>query len=109
MSDELKIIANESGTFEEYDDTYDITIHCESETDQEQVLQILNGKNLMDDMQQSIRAELDDLKRYVGYLRDEFPEHMGRHLYDQAANLVKDTADDIDATVRNLQKILWEE
>lgn len=109
MSEELKIIQNEDGAFEEYDDTFDVTIHCESKADQEQVLQILNGKNLTDDMQQSIRAELDDLKRYVGYLRDEFPEHMGRHLYDQAANLVKDTADDIDATVRNLQKILWEE
>lgn len=109
MSEELKLIANESGTFEEYDDTYDITIHCESETDQEHVLQILNGKNLTDDMQKSIRTELDDLKRYVGYLRDEFSEHMGRHLYAQAANLVKDTTDDIDATVRKLQKILWEE
>jgi hypothetical protein len=40
---ELKIIAGEDGVFKEYDDTYDIVIHCESEEEQDEVLERLNG------------------------------------------------------------------
>lgn len=43
MSEELKIIANEDGTFSEYDDTFDITIHCRSEEEQNEVLAKLNS------------------------------------------------------------------
>lgn len=43
MSDELKIIENEDGTFSEYDDTFDITIHCQSEEEQNEVLEKLNA------------------------------------------------------------------
>ena len=43
MSEELKIIANEDGTFSEYDDTFDITIHCQSEEEQNEVLEKLNA------------------------------------------------------------------
>lgn len=43
MSEELKIIANEDGTFSEYDDTFDITIHCQSEEEQNEVLAKLNA------------------------------------------------------------------
>lgn len=46
MSEDLKIIANEDGTFSEYDDTYDITIHCESEADQKDVLARLNDTHI---------------------------------------------------------------
>lgn len=46
MSDELKIIANENGTFSEYDDTFDITIHCEGEADQKDVLARLNDTHI---------------------------------------------------------------
>lgn len=43
MSEELKIIQNEDGTFSEYDDTFDITIHCQSEAEQSEVLAKLNA------------------------------------------------------------------
>lgn len=47
MSEELKIIENEDGTFSEYDDTFDITIHCQNEEEQNEVLAKLND-NLID-------------------------------------------------------------
>ena len=43
MSEELNIIQNEDGTFSEYDDTFDITIHCKSEEEQNEVLAKLNA------------------------------------------------------------------
>ena len=43
MSEELKIIENDDGTFSEYDDTFDITIHCQSEAEQNEVLAKLNA------------------------------------------------------------------
>jgi hypothetical protein len=42
MSRELKVIMNQNGVFEEYDDTYDITIHLESEEEQDKILEWLN-------------------------------------------------------------------
>ena len=30
MIDGIKLVQNENGEFEEYDDTYDVVIHCES-------------------------------------------------------------------------------
>lgn len=43
MSEELRIIQNEDGTFSEYDDTFDIMIHCQSEEEQNEVLAKLNA------------------------------------------------------------------
>ena len=43
MSEELKIIENDDGTFSEYDDTFDITIHCQSEKEHYEVLAKLNA------------------------------------------------------------------
>lgn len=43
MSEELKIIQNEDGTFSEYDDTFDITIHCQSEKEHYEALAKLNA------------------------------------------------------------------
>lgn len=42
--DELKMIMNDAGAFEEYDDTYDITIHCTSAEEQQQVMDKLNER-----------------------------------------------------------------
>lgn len=39
---ELKLIANDDGVFEEYDDTYDLTIHCTSQEEQDEWLMKLN-------------------------------------------------------------------
>ena len=43
MSEGLQLILNDDGVFEEYDDAYDLTIHCESKEEQEKVLKKLNG------------------------------------------------------------------
>lgn len=42
MKDEIKIIQDEDGHFVEYDDTYDLTIHCTSQEEQDEVLMELN-------------------------------------------------------------------
>lgn len=39
---ELNMIMNDDGVFEEYDDTYDLTIHCTSQEEQDEVLLRLN-------------------------------------------------------------------
>lgn len=43
MSDVIEIVQNEDGTFSEYDDTYDITIHCETEDEQKKVIERLKS------------------------------------------------------------------
>ena len=42
MSDGIQLIIREDGTAEQYDDTYDLTIHCTSEDEQREVLKIMN-------------------------------------------------------------------
>lgn len=49
MSDEMKLIQNEDGTFSAYDDTYDIIIHCETEDEQKKVIEHLRGIKLQED------------------------------------------------------------
>ena len=41
MADGIKIIADENGLFNIYDDTYDVIIHCESEEEQNSVTETL--------------------------------------------------------------------
>lgn len=40
-ADGIKIIADENGLFNIYDDTYDVIIHCESEEEQKRVMETL--------------------------------------------------------------------
>lgn len=42
MSDVMELVQNEDGTFSAYDDTYDITIHCETEDEQKKVIEWLS-------------------------------------------------------------------
>ena len=42
MSETISIMFDENGRAIVYDDTFDITIHCESEEEQNRVLEILN-------------------------------------------------------------------
>jgi len=44
MSEELQLMLNNDGVFEKYDDTYDLTIHCESKEEQEEVLSRLSRR-----------------------------------------------------------------
>jgi hypothetical protein len=43
MSDAMKCIQNKDDTFSTYDDTYDITIHCETKEEQEKVIERLSA------------------------------------------------------------------
>ena len=45
MSDVMELVQNEDGTFSAYDDTYDITIHCETEEEQKKVIERLESTN----------------------------------------------------------------
>lgn len=45
MSDVMEFVQNEDGTFSAYDDTYDITIHCETEEEQKKVIERLKSTN----------------------------------------------------------------
>mgnify|MGYP003421923339 CR=1 FL=1 len=42
---ELELVENEEGAWELYDDSYDITIHCETEDEMNRVIDILKGKS----------------------------------------------------------------
>ena len=42
MSETISIMFDENGMAKLYDDTFDISIHCESEEEQNKVLEILN-------------------------------------------------------------------
>lgn len=44
----LQIIQNDDGVFDVYDDTYDITIHCTSQEEQDNVLKKLNREECSD-------------------------------------------------------------
>lgn len=43
MSDGITLMIGEDGIAREYDDTYDITIHCESEEEQRQAIERINN------------------------------------------------------------------
>lgn len=43
MSGEMTLVQNEDGAFSAYDDTYDITIHCETEEEQKKVIERLSA------------------------------------------------------------------
>ena len=43
MSDGMMLIINDDGKAEIYDDTYDITIHCTSEEEKNEVIEHLNS------------------------------------------------------------------
>lgn len=44
MSETISIMFDENGKAKIYDDTFDITIHCENEEEQNKVLEILNRR-----------------------------------------------------------------
>lgn len=46
MGDEYKLTCNEKGKWEEYDDTWDITIHCRNEEENKLVRNMLENMQL---------------------------------------------------------------
>lgn len=49
MNGEMTFAQNKDGTFSEYDDTYDVVIHCETEEEQKKVIERLRGIKLQED------------------------------------------------------------
>ena len=74
MSDEIMLVFGEDGVAREYDDTWDITIHCESEEEQKAVLEKLNNSN------QEVKKSSDLISR------QEAIEHLKKRLYETALN-----------------------
>ena len=57
---ELKIYDRGDGVFEEYDDTYDLTIHCTSQEEQDDVLARLNAVDIIE----KIKADIREMANY---------------------------------------------
>ena len=66
MSDELMLIMQDDGKFKVYDDTYDITIHCESQEEYDNVIDILSKQYLS---QNDPMGMLTELISYIEELR----------------------------------------
>lgn len=58
MTKELKMIMGDDGIFREYNDEFDITIHCESQEEQDQVKEILNQQYISKEDLNKIIAEM---------------------------------------------------
>ena len=61
MSDEIMLVFGEDGVAREYDDTWDITIHCESEEEQKLVWEKLKNSNQEAKTQLSAEGTTSDL------------------------------------------------
>lgn len=55
---ELKLIIGDDGVLREYNDEFDITIHCESKEEQDQVKEILNQEYISKEDLNKIIAEM---------------------------------------------------
>lgn len=78
MSDEMEFIQNEDGTFSAYDDTYDITIHCETEEEQKKVIERLKATNWI-----PVNEKLPDPDKYILVSFENFSLPMiGRYTVD---------------------------
>lgn len=58
MTNELRLIIGDDGVLEEYNDEFDITIHCESKEEQDQVKEILNQEYIPKEVLNKIIAEM---------------------------------------------------
>lgn len=70
MIDGIKLVQNENREFEEYDDTYDVVIHCESAEEQERAINILKDRQWI-----SVRERLPECGVPVAVLlQGQYPE-----------------------------------
>lgn len=59
MSDTMELAQNKDGTFSEYDDIYDITIHCETEEERKEIIACLESTNWI-----PVSKRLPEIKNY---------------------------------------------
>ena len=57
---ELLLMQNDDGTWGEYDDTWDITIHCTSEQEHERTVKVLQAVNSIEQIVKDWAEDLDD-------------------------------------------------
>ena len=69
MSEGLQAILNDDGVFEEYDDTYDLIIHCKSKEEQEMAIQALKQEPC-----DKYIKEIDHLRKYICKLETQIVE-----------------------------------
>lgn len=74
MSDAMKLVQKEDGTFSAYDDTYDIVIHCESEEEQKKVIERLESTNWI-----PVSERLPEPGKDVAVLLKDFIPAIGRY------------------------------
>ena len=67
MGEEIKIYFDEDDIAKEYDDTYDITIHCESEEEQNELLDRLNRQWIPVKYRPMTEEEKKDYSERTGY------------------------------------------
>ena len=81
MKDETMIVADENGLFDIYDDTYDVTIHCESEEEQDSVKETLKK---VANPWIPITERLPETDDYILISFDNFPlPDIGRYEVDE--------------------------
>ena len=70
----MKLMMNEQGSFEPYDDTYDVVIHCDSEKARDEVLSDLKAINdrldVLDKIKVDIEKRADDYFASGSYDKD---------------------------------------
>ena len=96
MSEGLQAILNDDGVFEEYDDTYDLIIHCKSKEEQEMAIKALEQEPC-----DKYIKEIDHLRKYICKLETQIVEQEPKTvLYKGMSNLEK-AKEIIKANYRN--------
>ena len=93
MSDEIMLTIGEDGKASLYDDTYDITIHCESKEEQEEVRKLLeNPEPHWIPVEQALPEEETDVLVTVHFLglkqthRNGWNDHIKESFYVEVAS-----------------------
>lgn len=93
---ELKMIMNDDGVFEEYDDTYDLTIHCTSQEEQDEVLMKLNRIACTDELPVTPQPCEDVPDNNVGEMDCISRELALEKMADYVASGYADSAEDFE-------------
>lgn len=79
MNDGIKLMLNDDGVAEVYDDSYDVTIHCETEEEQKWIVDKLNKMRWI-----PVEERLPDSDKFVLISFENFPiPQIGRYEEDK--------------------------
>lgn len=68
---DLIVVMNEDGQFEEYDDAYDITIHCTSQEEYDSVVARLNAATEETSIRKNVKYLLDKYTHEIEKLEED--------------------------------------